>query len=242
MKDHEDAFGHALHDYLQGSGAQIIIERDDGNLDVSGDAAVYFREYEEWDDYEREAMNAVRGRVLDLGSGAGRHALYLQNRGHDVVALDNSPLAIEVVERRGVRKTALMPVTQVSSRLGVFDTIVMMGNNFGLLADERRAKWLLRRFYKMTTSDARIVATSLDPRMTDNPLHLAYHDRNRRRGRMIGQVRIRVRYRNLKGLWSDYLFVSSEEMEEISRSSGWMISKIIESEGPVYVAIIEKAG
>jgi hypothetical protein len=58
---------------------------------------------------------------------------------------------------------------------------------------------------------------------------------------MIGQVRIRVRYRNLKGLWFDYLFVSKEEMEEISRSSGWMICKIFESEGPVYVAIMEKA-
>jgi SAM-dependent methyltransferase len=241
MKDHEDAFGHALHDYIQGKAVPIVIERDDGNLDVTGDPASYFRDYDEWDEYECEAMNAVRGRVLDLGCGAGRHSLYLQKRGHDVVALDNSPVAIEVVKRRGVRNTALIPVTQVSSKLGVFDTIVMMGNNFGLLADKRRAKWLLRRFYKMTTPDARIVATSLDPRLTDNPLHLAYHDRNQQRGRMIGQVRIRVRYRNLKGLWFDYLFVSIEEMEEICRGAGWMTSKIIESDRPVYAAIIEKA-
>ncbi|MGB3716328.1 MAG: class I SAM-dependent methyltransferase [Candidatus Promineifilaceae bacterium] len=241
MKDHEDAFGHALHDYYQGKKAQIIIERDDGNLDVSGEPASYFRDFDEWDEYEQEAMNAVRGRILDLGSGAGRHSLYLQNRGHDVVALDNSPLAIEVVKRRGVRDTALMPVTQISSRLGTFETIIMMGNNFGLLADKRRARWLLRRFYKMTSPEARIVTTSLNPRLTDDPLHLACHERNRRRGRMIGQVRIRVRYRNLKGLWFDYLLVSKEEMEEISNSAGWMVSKIIESEGPMYAAIIEKA-
>lgn len=241
MKDHEDAFGHALLDFYEGKEAQIIIERDDGNLDVTAEPEIYFREFNEWREHEQKAMHSVKGRVLDLGSGAGRHSLFLQRRGHDIVALDNSPLAIEVAKRRGVRNKALMPVTQVSSILGVFDSIIMMGNNFGLVASRKRAKWLFRRFYSMTSSEARIVATTLDPYNTNDPFHFAYHERNRQRGRMGGQVRIRARYRSIKGRWFDYLFVSIEEMEEIIDNTGWMVRKIIESKRPEYAAILEKA-
>ena len=240
MKDHEDAFGHALLDCYLGEKAQIIIERDDGNLDVSGEPEIYFREFDQWEEYDRRAMAHVSGRALDIGSGAGRHALYLQGKGHVVVALDNSPLAIEVMKRRGIREVALMPATKISSKLGVFDSIIMMGNNFGLVANKRRAKWLFRRFYSISNSEAKIIATSLNPQTTTDPLHLAYHERNRQRGRMPGQVRIRVRYRNYIGLWFDYLLASLEEMKSLIRGTGWYVSEVIESEGPIYVAIMAK--
>ncbi len=241
MKDHEDACGHAVLDYYLGKDAQIIIERDDGNLDVSSEPAIYFHDYDEWEEYEKSAMGAVTGRVLDVGCGAGRHSLYLQGIGHDVLSLDNSPLAIEVAKRRGVHESVLMPITQASSKLGLFDTIIMMGNNFGLAANRRRARWLFRRFNKMTSSTGIVIATSLNPHTTDDPVHLKYHENNRQRGRLVGQVRIRVRYRDYKGLWFDYLLVSREEMEVLIDGTGWFISEIIESQGPVYAAIMRKS-
>lgn len=240
MQDIVDAFGQALSDYYEGMEAQIIIERDDGNLDVSAEPELYFLEYEDWDDYERQAIDLVQGRVLDIGCGAGRHSLYLQDLGHRVVALDISPGAIDVAVSRGVRDTALMPVTQVSRKLGSFDSIIMMGNNFGLVANRKRAKWLFRRLFSMTSREARIIATSLDPSTTEDPLHLAYHEKNKKRGRMIGQVRIRVRYRNMIGPWFDYLLVSEREMQKLIEGTGWTVSSIIESEGPTYAALIEK--
>jgi SAM-dependent methyltransferase len=240
MEKHRDAFGHALLDCYQGKEAQIVIERDDGNLDVSAEPEIYFQEYGEWRVYEQKAMKLVSGRVLDLGSGAGRHSLYLQSLGHDVLALDNSPLAIEVVKSRGVQNSVVLPVTQVCSKLGVFDTILMMGNNFGLVANRRRARWLFRRFHSITSGEAKIIATSLDPHTTDDPVHLAYHRWNRQRGRLVGQVRIRVRYRNYIGSWFDYLLVSREDMEELIDDTGWQVRRVITSDEPVYAAIIEK--
>ena len=240
MEDEKDAFGHALYEHFLGTEAPIIIERDDGNIDVSADTDMYFREYELWEQSERSAIDQAVGRVLDIGAGAGRHALHLQNHGHDVVALDNSPLAIEVMKLRGIRNTALMPVTQVSSKLGIFDTIIMMGNNFGLAANEKRAKWLFRRFYSLTPPDARVIATSLDPQTTTDPIHLAYHERNRRRGRLPGQVRIRARYRIYIGEWFEYLLVSQPEMEDILTGTGWHVESVIASDSPVYFATIRK--
>ena len=58
---------------------------------------------------------------------------------HDVLGIDTSPLAVRVSKLRGVKRTRVMPVTKVTSRLGTFDTIVMFGNNFGLFESRKRA-------------------------------------------------------------------------------------------------------
>ena len=140
-------------------------------------------------------MRYVRGRVLDIGCGAGRHSLCLQEKGHDVVGIDNSPLAIEVCKKRGLKDARLLSLSQIDPSLGVFDTVIMLGNNFGLFGSADRAKRLLRRFHKMTSNKGRIVATSFDPYKTEDPDHLAYQAANRAKGRMPGQIRLRLRYK-----------------------------------------------
>ncbi len=241
MKPEQDAFGREIYDYFQTGEAIEIIEREDGFVDLSGGPAGYFSQHADWSPHLQEAMTYVQGRVLDVGCGAGRFALYLQEQGHDVVGIDNSPLAVEVCRRRGVRDARVLSVTQVSKRqLGQFDSIIMMGNNFGLFGNPRRAKWLLRRFYGMTGNDGRIIAESNDPHGTDKPHHVAYQKHNRQRGRLPGQLRLRVRYLNYIGDWFEYLIVSQAEMQAILADTGWKVSRFIESEGSMYVAIIEK--
>ena len=53
-------------------------------------------------------------------------------------------------------------------------------------------------------------------------------------------MRSRERYRNLKGSWFDWLFVSRQEMLEIVAGTGWAVRKFIEPEGDQYVAVIDK--
>jgi hypothetical protein len=82
-------------------------------------------------------------------------------------------------------------ISEVDSSLGKFDTILMMGNNFGLFGNPKQARRLLERFHDMTSPDARIIAESLDiynPPV--DPVHRRYHLMNIRRGRMPGQVKI----------------------------------------------------
>jgi len=186
-------------------------------------------------------MEFVKGRVLDVGCGAGRHSRYLQEKGLDVTGIDVSPLAIKVCRLRGLRKVKQMKVEDIDFKPNAFDTIIMMGNNFGLFGSFNKAKRLLRKFHKMTSENAVIVADTRDPYKTDNPAHLAYHERNRERGRMGGQVRIRVRFRKHVGRWFDYLMVSREEMKAILRGTGWKVKEFIDSESDSrYVAVIRK--
>ena len=239
---HQDAFGMAVWDHYHGSPAFEIIERSDGSVWPSDGPTEYLAEFPKWQEHEKTAIKLVKGRVLDIGCNAGRHALYVQERGHDVVGVDTSPLALETARLRGLRQTWLLAITELSGALGRFDTILMLGNNFGLFQNPVRARWLLRRFKSFTSQGARIIAESLDVYRTDDPDHVAYLASNREKGRMSGQVRMRCRYRTLATPWCDYLMVSKDEMEEIVSGTGWTVRQYFDSNGPShnYIAIIER--
>lgn len=227
-------------DFLDGRGGSELVERDDGNIEPSGGPDAYFSGPADWAPYELDALKHVRGRILDIGCGAGRISLHLQRLGHRVTAIDSSPGAVETSKRRGVPDSRLMSVTQLSPRLGTFGTIVLFGNNFGLFASEKRAKWLLRRFHRLADDAGRIVAESTDPYQTNEERHLDYHERNRRRGRMGGQVRVRVRYKMLATPWFDYLLASEAEVEDLLDGTGWYLQHSFHSGAGPYSMVIGK--
>jgi SAM-dependent methyltransferase len=214
--------------------ATEIVERDDGFITSAG--LNYFAPVRRWPAVERRALRFVRGRVLDVGVGAGRVALELQARGREVVAIDVSPGAVEVARNRGVSDVRLLAFEEVDASLGHFDTVVMYGNNFGLFGSRAKARRLLRRLRPFV---ARIVATSNDPYATEDPAHLAYHERNRGRGRMSGQLRLRVRSRDLVGPWFEYLIVSPDEMADIVESTSWQLRRLVRDDGSYFVAVLD---
>jgi SAM-dependent methyltransferase len=100
-----DAWGRALLDHHAGREVPTpVLEVDDGGSGPAMHPEWFFRTFDTWDWWERELLPEIdRGPVLDLGCGAGRVALYLQERGLDVTAVDVSPGAVEVCRARGVR-------------------------------------------------------------------------------------------------------------------------------------------
>jgi hypothetical protein len=116
----------------------------------------------------------------------------------------------------------------------------MLGNNFGLFGSARQAKILLKKLYRITSPDARIIAGTRNPFKTDDPNHLQYHRWNKKRGRMAGQIRIRVRFGKTVGAWFDLLFVSPKEMEAILSGTDWRVEKFIGPEETNYFAVIRK--
>jgi SAM-dependent methyltransferase len=239
MNPEHDVWGAVLADALAGRRAMEIVERDDGFV-MAFDARYLLAPFAKWDDrVERRAMRFVRGRVLDVGCGGGRVCLYLQDRRIEVVGIDSSPGAIECCRRRGVRDARLLAIDALDSSFGAFDTIVFLGQNFGMLGSQTRARRLLRRLAQITTPRGRIVAETFDPHAVDDPIQRRYCERNLRRGRMPGQLRVRIRYRNLSTRWMDWLQLSPRELTELVEGTGWRLSRTL-GEGPSYVAIIDR--
>ena len=136
-----DVFGRALLDWAQGGTILETFERDDGFSETGAGHEGYLAQFKNWPASERQSMRYVRGRVIDVGCGAGRVTVHLQERGFDVVGLDASPLAIRAARKLGVKQAWCQSVSTLSRSIGAFDTIVLFGNNFGMFGTpERTAK------------------------------------------------------------------------------------------------------
>jgi len=242
LKPEQDAFGHAVWDHAHGTNAFEIIERSDGHFAVSSGPPEYLAEPALWPPHVKAALHRhAHGRVLDIGCNAGRHALYLQQQGLDVLGVDVSPLAIAAAKERGLANAEILSIDELSAALGTFDTILMLGNNFGLFGNAAKARRLLRRFKTFTSTGATLIAESLNVYETKDPDHLAYLAANRKRGRMSGQIRMRGRYKRFATPWFDYLMVSPEELDALVEGTGWRVTNRYPPAGArLYTYIIER--
>jgi len=240
VKPEEDAYGQLLWALYNGKKSVEILERDDGYISAYLSPSIYVSSYEEWKSYEQKAMELVKGRVLDIGCGAGRHSLFLQEKGFDVLGIDISPLAIKICKLRGLKKAEVLSIDDVDFKTDSFDTILMMCNGFGLFGNPIKAQRLLRKFYKLTNKNALIIIQTNDPYKTDNLVHLEYQKNNRKKGRMSGQERVRLRYEKYATDWFDHLIVSKEEMKKILNGTRWKVKEFLDSENSHYIAIIDK--
>lgn len=241
MKKEKDIFGRGVWAFFQGKEAVEFIERDDGFIALSTGIPSYFAQFKDWPKIQKQAIKYVRGRVLDVGAGAGRVSFYLQQHNFNVVAMDSSPLAIKVCKMRGVKKTKILPIECIDNfKANSFDTIIMYGSNFSLFGNFKKAKRLLKTIHRITCPNALIITETNNPYNTKDPVHIAYHKSNKKKGRLAGQIRIRVRFKNSVGDWFDYLVVSKSEMKKILKNTGWKVKKFIDSDKSTYIAIIEK--
>jgi len=227
-----DAFGLEMQAYLNGGSPVEIVERDDGYIDAANNVAHYFAGFGDWPARQRRAMRSVKGQnALDIGCGAGRVALYLQSRGIRVTAIDASARAIRICRRRGVKDAKRLRIEGIGALRTKFDTVVLLGNNFGLFGDAQKARRLLGQLHNITSDQAVVIAETINPYKTTNPFHRRYRHLNRQRRRMPGQIRIRIRFQGYVTPWFDYLFVSPNELKGILRDTGWKAMRFFEDAG-----------
>ncbi|MBO4205352.1 class I SAM-dependent methyltransferase [Micromonospora echinofusca] len=214
-----------------------IIERDDGLIN-GAPAAHYLAGPEHWQPYDHRAVDRVRGATLDIGVGGGRIALRLQEFGVPVTGLDVSAGALAVCRRRGVRDLVHATVDEHAGHGRRYDTFLLLGNNLGLIEGRDRAPVFLAALAAMARPGARIIAHGTDPYGTTDPVHTGYHERNRRSGRLGGQLRLRLRYRELGTDWFDYLVCTPDELAGLVRGAGWRLTDVDDADAPYYLATL----
>ena len=242
MAPDSDVFGRALLDWTRGATSPEILERDDGFSQVGAGPEVYLSALRGWPSAERKSIRFMRGRVMDVGCGAGRVALELQSRGLDVVGLDASPLASRAAKLRGVHEVWSTPIEHLGKRIESFDSLVLFGNNFGIFETPTRARQILTRLAATTKPDARIFAESTAAYCGGAPgFDRSYYHRNKVSGRSPGQLKVRYHYGHLVGPWFRWLYVTRSEMRSILFGTGWHLERVLgEHTSEPYVAILVK--
>jgi SAM-dependent methyltransferase len=234
-----DLFGDALEEFhRQGCSPPYYWQRSDGTQTAES-IEHYFAPFTGWNAQERAAFALLDGHVLDAGSGAGKHALELQQRGVPVVAIDVSPAAVRVCRARGVRDVREMSLFDRGFEPASFDSAALFTNNLSLGGTPDGIARLLDALGRVLTAHGRIVLTNLDVAGTASAADLAYLQENRRNGRLPGQIRMRAEYDGRCGPWMDWLFVSVAELEHIGASAGWRLADVVDCGGP-YAAVLRR--
>ncbi|MEU6575865.1 class I SAM-dependent methyltransferase [Streptomyces sp. NPDC046805] len=238
----DDAFGRILARCWEAGtapwSAVEVIERDDG-LIAAHDASRYFREPEQWTALDRWAWEQATGRILDVGCGGGRHAVPWLARGHEVVGVDASPEAVRITRERGV-EALVGSVPCLPEGLGEFDTIVLFGNNLGLLAGPDQAPQVLAALAAVARPGTRLIGTGTDPG-DGGTAHADYHAWNLSRGRARGQLRLRVRDGATATSWFDYWLAAPNELAAAVAESAWTPEALErDPAGPSYVMCLRK--
>ena len=234
----KDPFGKALYDYWKGDHkTPHIIRRDDGFVDEDS-SKDYFRKYGQFPDIEKDLLKFVKGKILDIGCGAGRHVLYLQKRGFDIVGVDSSPLAVKVCKERGCKDVQVTDIFKPKFKPKSFDAILLFGNNIGLGGTLDGAKKLLRICRKLTKDNGILLLTTTDVKITKEKVHKRYYRRNKRLGRYIGIVKFRIEYKDIIGNWFNWIHLEEHVLRRLASESGWKIDKIIKGESEQYAAVL----
>ncbi|MEV6399226.1 methyltransferase domain-containing protein [Streptomyces sp. NPDC051907] len=238
--DTDDAFGHLLsrvwNAECKPGRVFEIIERSDGFTGAC-DAAEYFALHKQWPQREQVLLAEARGRVLDIGCGAGRHLLHLQQRGLSVMGVDSSPGAVELCEKQSV-PAQLGTAHDLPCDDASVDTILALGANLGLLGGREQSLVTLREWARVAAPGARVLATSRDPYTSKGKINTDYHQANREAGRMAGQLRIRIRSGALATPYFDYLYLSLPELRELLVPTPWRLHHVIEDTGGGYGVVL----
>ena len=229
-----EPYGLALIDYFNGDhSAKQTFHRDDG-IDFEMPISVFFRSEKEFSRIEQASLDRCSGKILDIGAGSGHHSLALQEKGLDVVALDVSPQAVEIMKRRGVRTVRHADIFELRDMK--FDTLLMLGHGIGMVGDLTGLCRFLECARALLSPGGNLLFDSLDVRCTSDPVHLAYHESNRKKNRYIGEIHFQIVYKGSKGRPFSWLQIDPETLCQEARNSGWSVEIVCQESWGDYLA------
>lgn len=231
-------FGNALHAYFNGeSDVEFMLRRDDG-VESLIPVEYFFRTESKFSAIERTAIDHCSGHVLDIGAGTGVHSLALEAKGLHVTAIDINPQAADIMRQRGVHCCRQADVFKYQG--GPFDTLFMMGHGIGIVENLEGLSKFLAHARELTKPGGQLILDSLDVSSSTIETDIAYHEKNRKIGRYIGEIEMQFEFRDTRGPFCPWLHVDYRTLEEYATKVGWMFKLLIEIETGEYLARLQK--
>ena len=219
----KDLMGRAIWDYYyQENSEDLQTETSISELDDLP-VSYLFRDYQEMNALEKKALDLSLGKVLDVGSGAGSHSLYLQNeRKLKVTALDISPKSIEICKARGVKNAICEDLLQFSEKN--FDTILLLMNGTGIFQSLEHIDQYLQKLKSLVAENGQILIDSTDI--------LYMYDQDEDGGVLVpatgyyGELDYYLHYKGESELPMKWLYLDFDTLENAAIANGFKIQKI----------------
>jgi cyclopropane fatty-acyl-phospholipid synthase-like methyltransferase len=169
--------------------------------------------------------------VLDIGCGAGSHALYLQNEKQlDVMAVDISTNAINACLKRGVKNSIIADVMQLDpSVYGTFDTILLLMNGAGMCGKLKNISLFLAQLKTLLSESGQILLDSSDI--------IYMFDEDEDGGKWIpgtedyyGEVIFHLRYKGVDEDPFEWLYIDYNTLQNAANANGFRCELV--KEGP----------
>ena len=156
-----DLFGKAILDFQTNNAPSAIITETTISETDEMDVAYLFRSFNEMPEIEQKALQLTRGKVLDVGCGAGSHSLYLQKvKNLDVTSIDISKNAIEACELRGLKNAKVQNVLDLEN--DKFDTILLLMNGTGIFGTLAETSKYLQKLKSLLSPNGQVLIDSSD--------------------------------------------------------------------------------
>ncbi|MDR2235182.1 MAG: methyltransferase domain-containing protein [Chryseobacterium sp.] len=233
----KDLMGRAIWDYFHDEDPQdlqtetSISELDELPVDY------LFRDFEEMNDIEQKALQLAKGKVLDIGAGAGSHALYLQDeRRLDVLALDISPKSVEVCKLRGIRNAVCEDMLDFSGE--TFDTVLMLMNGTGIFESLAKIDVYLQKLSALLNENGQILIDSTDilymfDRDEDGGVYIPA-------GGYYGELGYTVHYKGESEEPITWLYLDFNTLKNAAEHNGFKVEKIIHDEDSYLARLTKK--
>lgn len=221
-----DILGQALYDhYHKQAPAKLWINNKYGPREEMP-IETYFRDDDDMPDIEWMALEECRGKILDIGAGAGSHALLLQQGGYEVTAIDISPLSVQVMKDRGVKDAHVADI--FNYRGSKYDTLLLLMNGIGLAGTLHELKALLYHFKSLLNQGGQILFDSSD-------VSYVYEDKLPT-NHYYGQIQYQYAYKKLATNWFNWLYIDEKTLQQIASETGFKREVLLEDEYGQYLA------
>lgn len=228
-----DVLGQALYSYYHNQTRHKLWIHNKYGPKEEMPVDTYFRGDEDMPDIEWLALNECRGKVLDIGAGAGSHALLLQQRPEiDVLAIDISPLSVQVMKDRGVKQVLEADIYRFNQ--GKFDTLLLLMNGIGLAGTVEGLKNLLIHLKTLLADGGQILFDSSDVAYLYED-HIPTHE-------YYGEIWYQYEYQQQKTDWFKWLYIDEKELQQIVEECGFKMEVLLEDEYGQYLTRLTVEG
>ena len=226
-----DLPGLAIKDFYLKTNKGKLYVHDQFGPKVEMPISMYFRNQKQLPKLETLALQQCKGKILEVGAGAGSHALILQEKNQDITALEISPASCEVMIARGVNNVICEDFFAYSGEK--YDTILMLMNGIGICANITGLRTFLEQSRDLLEEDGVIIFDSSD-------IAYMYEDGIFPEDHYYGEARVCYEYKGKIDTAFNWLYIDQKKLKEVAAEENWELEILYKDHQDQYLAKLKK--